>query len=435
VLILIGLAFLLHTHFPIGYLFRTYWPLLLILWGVVKLVETISARRSAEGARPFMTGGEVVLLVLFLLIAGMVSTFDRLHEKFPDMDFGDVWSDRGSPVTDDLPVRKVTPNAPISIKTARGDITIFADREDDMQIVATKTVRAGNDDESRRRGRQIVVNVNAEKNGYDVEPEINSRASRTRVDFEVHLPKNVNLTLETEHGDIVANDIKGPVTATSQNGSVEIHDTQGNVTATVQSGGDVRVSNITGDVHLMGRGNNVDLSNVQGNAAIDGEFLGSIEVDNVSETMRYASSRTDLTLLHLQGRLEMDSGSLQISDTTGSVKLNTRNRDVEIDNVSGRIDVNDAHGDISVSLKKAPKDEISIGNDSGAVDVSMPSNSSFEISAASKSGEINSDFEAGTLNQTNQEESSSLTGHVGTRGPKISINTSYGTISLRKSDS
>src|SRR6202050_855769 len=436
IIILIGAAFLLHHAVPylqLGHLFRSYWPLILIVWGLVKLIENVSARRAGDTSRPFMTGGEVALLVLFLIFAGMLSAYDKIHEHFPDVDFGDMWSERGSPVADELPGRQIAANAPVSINTSRGDITIFADEDNQIRVVATKTVRASNEDESRRRARQVTISVSPDKGGYEISPSIPAWYSRTRVDFEVHLPKTVNLTLQTGNGDIIVNDIQGQINLTSGNGSIEIHDSKGDVTATVQKG-DVRMTNIQGDVHLMGHGNDIELSGIQGNAAIDGDFLGSIQIDNVSETTRYNSSRTDLTLLRLQGRLEMDSGSLQISDALGNIKLTTRNRDVELDNIAGRLDLADAHGDISITFKKPPKDEINITNDSGPVDPALPSHSTFEIAAASRSGEINSDFEAGTLTEQNAEESSSLNGKVGTRGPKISITTSYGTISLRKSD-
>jgi hypothetical protein len=69
------------------------------------------------------------------------------------------------------------------------------------------------------------------------------------------------------------------------------------------------------------------------------------------------------------------------------------------------------------------------------VEVALPATSTFEISASSRSGDIQSDFGASGLNQQSGEDSSTLNGKVGTRGPKITITTSYGTIKLSKSES
>jgi hypothetical protein len=72
-------------------------------------------------------------------------------------------------------------------------------------------------------------------------------------------------------------------------------------------------------------------------------------------------------------------------------------------------------------------------NESGEVDLTLPAKSNFEISAVSRSGEVQSDFEDPSLKQVNDSDTGRLTGRIGTRGPKITIVTSYGTIYLRRS--
>ena len=53
VLIIIGTVFLLSTMGvlsvrKLGHLFASYWPLLLILWGVIKIIEHQRARREGR---------------------------------------------------------------------------------------------------------------------------------------------------------------------------------------------------------------------------------------------------------------------------------------------------------------------------------------------------------------------------------------------------
>ena len=72
VLVAIGVAFLLgnmHVISPgqIAWMFATWWPLLLILLGVIRIVEYTVAR-SQGGPAPRFGGGGVVLLVLFIVI-------------------------------------------------------------------------------------------------------------------------------------------------------------------------------------------------------------------------------------------------------------------------------------------------------------------------------------------------------------------------------
>jgi hypothetical protein len=62
VLILMGILFLLGTMgimdiHHLGWLFARYWPALLILWGVLKLVEYEQAKRLGQPARGIGVGG------------------------------------------------------------------------------------------------------------------------------------------------------------------------------------------------------------------------------------------------------------------------------------------------------------------------------------------------------------------------------------------
>ena len=93
----------------------------------------------------------------------------------------------------------------------------------------------------------------------------------------------------------------------------------------------------------------------------------------------------------------------------------------------------DVHGDITVVLSKPPTQPVAIADESGEVDLSLPGNSNFQITAASKSGEVQSDFDAPSLRIDNSDSGGRLEGMVGAGGPAINIATSYGTIYLRKS--
>ena len=69
----------------------------------------------------------------------------------------------------------------------------------------------------------------------------------------------------------------------------------------------------------------------------------------------------------------------------------------------------------------------------GSVDITLPSSSSFEVAAASRGGEIDNDFETSSLKAVNDANTGKLNGRFGgQQGPKITITTSYGTISLHK---
>src|SRR5581483_9315805 len=104
VLILIGAGLLLAN---LGYIrwvefgryFARYWPVLLILWGALRLIEYVRDQRDGRSPRGLGIGG--VLLLLVLIVAGITaSTVARLNwgsigaELDLDDSFGSLFANR-----------------------------------------------------------------------------------------------------------------------------------------------------------------------------------------------------------------------------------------------------------------------------------------------------------------------------------------------------
>jgi DUF4097 and DUF4098 domain-containing protein YvlB len=308
--------------------------------------------------------------------------------------------------------------------------------EKQLRIVVKKTAYAMTEDEARKRTSGARAQVKETTDGIEVSAEASSGGAQSlRVSFEVHLPKNAALDLRTSRGDVRVNDVAGNVSVSVARGDVEIRGAGADVRADIGHG-DVRVSEAKGNIHVSGKGSEVELADVGGSATIEGEFYGPITARNVAKGARFVSERTDLTLGALPGRFTVESGDLRVENTSGPLLLTTREKDISLENVTGRIRVQNKRGDITVLLHSAPKDEIDLVNESGSVELSLPGNSTFELSAISHSGEINNEFESSALKsvQTDKGSDAHLQGKVGAKGPKITLNTSYGPIRLKKSD-
>lgn len=77
VLIALGVIFLLGnlhmiSRYQIVIWFAHYWPVLLIFWGVVKLIEHYQAQR--EGTRASGIGAGGVLLIVLIVVFGLIAT-------------------------------------------------------------------------------------------------------------------------------------------------------------------------------------------------------------------------------------------------------------------------------------------------------------------------------------------------------------------------
>jgi hypothetical protein len=435
-LIVLGILFLLarfHPDLGIWHLFWRFWPVLIILWGVAKLVDHMSAQRAGESRPPLLTGGEAALLVLVICVLAGMGIYTKMRAKHPDMNIDLDMFNHKSSQSEELPPKTIPAGAHVMVTTTMGNVVAHVGDGNDLRVSVTETAEASNESSAEELLKSLRVVIEQTRDGYSLHP-VNQETDhgRVTVDFDVTLPKNTSLAADSRHGDVSVSGLAGAVSVTTQTGDVEVHDIGSDVSAQLTKG-DARIDDISGNVRITGRGNEIEMNDVTGDATVQGEFFGPVRIRNVSKTTHYTSKAGDLTLSHLTGRLELDSGDINVSDVAGFAKLTTHDKDIEVENVAGRLDIAVNHGDVKVTYAQPPSAEINIANGTGEVDLTLPSKSSFEISAISRSGDIQSDFEAPSLKPADENGTGSLSGKVGASGPKISIVTSYGTIYLRKS--
>jgi DUF4097 and DUF4098 domain-containing protein YvlB len=439
-LVLLGLIFLLDRFNPlfgIGHLIRIYWPVLLILWGVTKLVDHL-APRGGQMRPPILSGGEALLLVLVaFILAGFVFR-DALRERFPDFGVSMPGFHESYSRKQDLPPSTLPAGAHVTIDTARGDIAIRASEGNELRVSANQTAWAPMRSSADDRMNDVQVIIEHSGNDYRIHPlHQDDYHDAVNVDLNVQLPKTAVVWATTGHGDIDASGISG-IDARTGHGNVNIQDAAGDVNVEMQ-GGDARITRLTGNLHVSGRGNDLEIEQVGGNATIEGTFIGSIDAQRVQQSVRLISPWADISLEHLVGQMQVDHGDINVSNVAGAATIQTRDKDVTASGVAGKLVIANVHADIQVTYQKPPQADASITDDSGEVDFTLPAKSNFSISAVSRQGEIDSDFEDPSLLMAHQEDTGRLVGKFGAGGPNIvntpniAIATSYGTISLHKS--
>jgi len=435
-LVIIGTIFLLHNYrgLDLGPLLRHWWPLFLIVWGVVKLYERTAGSSSGDPGTARVTGGEVLLVLGLLSLVGIVIAADlvrgRLHDR--GVDIGEIGETH--PFDLDIAPKSVPANARVVVRWTRGDITVRAGETSEIRVTGQAKVRSWSDSEAERIGKQAGVEITPNGDGYEIHPSGSAEGnSRVALDMEIVVPAKATVTIRNEKGDISVSDFKTPVTINGKSGDIEVRDTTGDVSIDA-SGGDVKVSDTKGDVKISGRGGEVAVSSATGGLTLNGEFVGPIRTDKIAKGVRFVSHRTDLTLTQLTGHLETESGQLSIVDAPGSLALRTNRYDISIENVAGKMKIENRDGNINVRFSAAPKEDVEITNASAPISVSLPSSANFEVSADCHSCDIDTEFESGSLTKTSTKSGDShLEGKYGaSRGPKITLKTSYGSIALTK---
>jgi Domain of unknown function (DUF5668)/Putative adhesin len=436
-LIALGVLLLLYRFEPglrIGHLVRTYWPVLIIFLGVAKLIDHLLARRSGDARAPSVSAGEVLVVVFAVLVLGTYGFADWLQTRYPDLNVHFSPFNHSYTRNKEMAPQNIPAGAHVMLQTGRGNITVHTGDENTLSVTANESANGSSESTADESMDKVQVVVERTKDGYSVHPANQANSDQmVDVDLDVEVPKSVSIEASTDRGDINIAGVAGTVSASTQKGDFDIHDTGSDVNADLHSG-NARITDVAGNVHVTGHGTEIEVADVAGNAALEGDFYGPVHLRNVTKTTHYATPRDTLTVVNMTGRLELDSDSIQVSDVTGSASLVTHNRDIDAENIAGKLDIGDAHASIVVRFSDPPRQDVTITNDTGEIDVTLPSSSSFEVAALSHGGEIDSDFENSALKAVNDENTGKLNGKFGAQpGPKITISTSYGTISLHKS--
>lgn len=431
VLLSAGILLLLHNygHLDLHEFLTRWWPLLIIFWGVVKLYERTVGQRFGSGGGG-ISAGEVFLVLGMLALMGVVVAADITKEKLGDT-FDDI---RGDNYSFDLDVspKEIPANARVVVRTNRGDITVRPSDDAEIRVSAKKNVRTWSETEAGRIAKPVNVEITKNGDTYEVHPSgYDLSDARISVGMEVAVPKKSSLTIKTEKGDVVASDFAAAVGVTDQNGDVEVRGTAGDVLIEMRKG-DVKVSDTKGDVKVSGKGGEIEVSNTTGSLTVDGDFYGPVRADRAAKGVRVVSAKTDLTLSALSGHLEAGSGNLDIVDAPGNLTLRTRDVEVSIENLGGKVNIDNRNAQTTVRFSSAPKDDVQITNSSAGISLTIPGSSSFEIVADCRNCDIESEF-AGLSATKSESGDSHLAGKYGSgHAAKITLKTSYGNIELRR---
>jgi DUF4097 and DUF4098 domain-containing protein YvlB len=438
VLIVIGVVFLLGTLHRIPWLrlevvFARWWPLLIILWGVIRLVEYILARN--ENRRPAGFGAGGVLLLIILIIAGLTATgihrvsqvvnFDDLgddHDFFSDM-FGQTYH-----FSQELQ-QAFPAGSSLKVVSEPGAITVNSWDQSEIKVVVSKKLRA--EDQAEADKADAATRATLTVNGSEVLLNANTAGAGSRgvrSDLTVYVPRQAAVNAVTRRGDVTITGRTGDVQVSDSHGDVALNDVTGGAHLAMNHGS-VHVSHLTGDLVVQGRMEDVNLSDVTGSAAVNGDVMDALILAHISKQVSYHSSRTDLELASLAGNMRLESGDLQGKGIAGPVRLTTRSKDIHLEEVSGEVRIENSNGALELE-SKLPLGELRLSNRNADIRLVLPLKAAFEIDAATKHGDIHSDFMGISVSGSHGESRAS--GVVGSGGPRLVINNEHGDVEIVK---
>lgn len=443
VLIIIGIVFLMGTMGVLnwadfGHWYAHYWPVLLILWGVIKLLEYQQAQH--EGARYPGIGVGGVFLLIMLIGFGIAATqasrvdweafgdhanwnnddfFQNLHIFGPSFTFTDEIS-QSFPAT-----------ANLHVTSGRGNISIQDSDDNQIKVVISKRLHARNQQDADKYNLSTKPKINVSGNIVTLDANTQGAGDHgVETDMTISLPRKASVVISTRHGDVSVSGRDGDADITNAHGDVSGTDIQGKVTLDLDQGS-AQLSKIGSDVSIRGHANDVSLDDIGGSVRLDGEFMESVKLSKIAKPVTFKSPRTDIEFSKLDGSLDLDSGDLQAANITGPLRLTTRSKDIRLDGMAGDVRLQNENGTVEVHVSKLGS--MQVDNQQGDIQIYLPDKAGFQVDAIARGGEVQSDF--ADLKIVNGDDQATATGNVGGGGPRLVLNDEHGAIEIRKASS
>ena len=243
--------------------FARYWPILLIVWGLVKLVDYYRMKRAGQ-TTPLFSGGEVALLIVAILIGGAITAAANIGSDFGgafrigDLDLWDITGNNFE--YSEHKEADVPDGAMIEIINMFGNVDVRPSGTDRVILDVKKTVRASGQEEADRLSSEFTFMIRNDGSMIRIassqDPNEAGRRLIGRQRFKsslmVQVPKRSALRLDNRNGGVSIQDLASSQTVMNRYGQVEVQGVEGDLEIT-NSFGEVSVRDVTGTVTVKGR--------------------------------------------------------------------------------------------------------------------------------------------------------------------------------------
>lgn len=315
------------------------------------------------------TAAKLGILIVLALIFGATFVALSVRTQTSPSDSGMFWDDGyGKDTKRFEKTFSVEPGGDLVVAADIGDITVSG--TDSQEAVVVVTVRG-----SGRKLDEYLVDFSQNGNVVRVEAKNDRRFFRffnnggLDVRYDIRLPRNFNLDLNTSGGNLRVENVKGRIEGET-------------------SGGDIDLSNLDGLVRLSTSGGNVMVTECEGDYVLRTSG-GNIEGDHV----------------HGPFDIETSGGNISVTDADGKLRAYTSGGDI-------RVALNDNKG-------------IDLSTSGGNVTVHIPRNASATVDAETSGGDVDTDLEfSGKIKE------GEMHGTINGGGNAIRIQTSGGDIAI-----
>jgi hypothetical protein len=302
---------------------------------------------------------------------------------------------------------KVTGPVDLDVSTGSGSINVHSGGTG--QVVIHAVIRASdswpfNTRSAAERIKAIQDNPPVEQSGNVIRIGHFADSSVRRnvsISYDITTPRETRLRSHSGSGTLTLTALSGPVEANTGSGSIHASDIASDARLGTGSGS-IEASGITGSVRASTGSGSITADRVGGG--------GSVQT----------SAKYQGKALALASSGSGTSGGSYLEFETGSGHI-------RLTGIAGELRAHTGSGGIEAEGRQTGDWQLHTG--SGSVDVRLPADAKFSLSARSSSGRVSSDFPVTVQGTVSRRE---LRGDVNGGGPRLDIHTGSGGIRIEK---
>jgi len=293
----------------------------------------------------------------------------------------------------------VQPGQLFYLKSDLGSVEVDSWGRNEVKVTVTRKA----DTNSKRRAEEIFDDLELEfdqdSEGVKVRAEYLGSKSwwgerrRLKLHFEVTVPKEFNLDINTAGGSIQVTDLIGRSDLNTSGGSITVGRVDGPVNAKT-SGGSIKVQEARGHVFAHTSGGSITI----------GETAGSVDA-------------------------KTSGGGITLDGVTGDTDAYTSGGSLNLKNLSGNVNASTSGGSIYAELTGKIDRDCTLKTSGGSVRVFLPSNIAADLDASTSGGRVETDF---PITVQGVIKKSALKGKINGGGPLITLRTSGGSIYIKE---
>ena len=200
----------------------------------------------------------------------------------------------------------------------------------------------------------------------------------------------------------------------------------------VTSGGSIAVKGLHGALKANTSGGGLRFEDTKGELHGDTSG-GGIQLKNCDGTLRVETSGGGIKSDGGRGSLHADTsgGSIEVRQFAGPATVHTSGGGIRLEGVAGEVRGETSGGSINAVVSAPVPGPIHLSTSGGGIEVKIPKSAAFQLTAETSAGHVTCDL---PIDSKDKPDRSHLSGPVNGGGPKVSLETSAGSVHIRAID-